>query len=284
LLGIVDRLLGRLHIHTNDFLLARLRVRTRQLVTSVRRDLLMRALYGLQKLAGNLAANVSVRPGHRPQLPPHIVAQLRGFLAPGDVLVTRKEHALTNYFLPGHWPHAALFLGDTAQLEGRGLAGQPSFAARWAQIEACDGDEQKHVLEAMKDGVLIRSLRSPCNTDSVVVLRPRLTTAQIDEALGRGMFHEGKDYDFGFDFTRSDRLVCTEVVYRAYEGVGDVQFKLSSKAGRLVLSGNDLVHQALRAQHFDVAAVFLREVADKLLTERAAHEAVERVATSGDGA
>jgi hypothetical protein len=92
------------------------------------------------------------------------------------------------------------------------------------------------------------------------------------------MFHEGKSYDFGFDFTRSDRLVCTEVVWRAYEGIGGVGFKLSTKAGRLVLSGDDLVKQALREEHFDVSGVYLKEASDSLLTDTAARKVVERVA------
>lgn len=275
---LIDRLLERLKISSSDYLLARLRVRTRQIVTGVQRDLLKRALYGLQKVAGSLAAHVSTRPTHCPALPAEIVAQLREFLSPGDVLVVRKEYAITNYFLPGHWPHAALFLGDHQQLELRGLATRDSFVSRWQRLRDCDARENKRVLEAMKDGVLIRSLRSPCSADSVVVLRPTLSSAQIDEALARGMFHEGKCYDFGFDFTRSDRLVCTEVVYRAYEGVGDVTFTLSPKAGRLVLSTDDLVKKSLREEHFAVAAVYLREAAEKLLVDRAAREVVERVA------
>ncbi len=278
-LAVIDRLLARMKISSTDYLVARIRVRTRQLVTGVQRDLLCRALYGLQKVAGSLAAHISTCPSHRPQLPTAIVAQLREFLSPGDVLVLRKEHAITNYFLPGHWPHAALFLGDSNQLEQRGLATRDCFAARWQRLRDCDAQEPKRVLEAMKDGVLIRSLRSPCGADSIVVLRPTLSATHIDEALSRGMFHEGKCYDFGFDFTRSDRLVCTEVVYRAYEGVGDVAFTLSPKAGRLVLSANDLVQKALREEHFAVAGVYMREASDQLLFDRAARNVVERVAT-----
>jgi len=40
----------------------------------------------------------------------------------------------------------------------------------------------------------------------------------IDEATARGLTHEGKPYNFDFDFTRSGRMVCTQVVYRSYEG------------------------------------------------------------------
>jgi hypothetical protein len=60
-----------------------------------------------------------------------------------------------------------------------------------------------------------------------------------------------------------------------------MQFQLSTKAGRLVLSGNDLVQMAIRDEHFAIAGVYLRETADWLLVDQAAQQAVERVARPG---
>ena len=74
--------------------------------------------------------------------------------------------------------------------------------------------------------------------------------------ITRALGHEGKPYDFDFDFTRSDRLVCTEVVYRAYEGIGGIQFELTRRAGRWTLSAEDLLSMALDGRHFEVAAVY----------------------------
>ena len=83
-----------------------------------------------------------------------------------------------------------------------------------------DQHEPGRVLEAMRDGVWLRSLGNPFRADAIAVVRPMLSQADIAQAIGRGMLHEGKAYDFDFDFTRSDRLVCTEVVYRSYQGIG----------------------------------------------------------------
>lgn len=69
--------------------------------------------------------------------------------------------------------------------------------------------------------------------DAVAVLRPRLTDARRREALARAFSHYGKSYDFEFDFFSTDRLVCTEVVYRAYDGM--VEMPLTRVLSRFAL-------------------------------------------------
>ena len=69
-------------------------------------------------------------------------------LQPGDVLITRHDHAFTNLFLPGYWPHAALYVGSEGDRERMGVSLDAERAARWR------GD--RRVLEALKDGVLFR--------------------------------------------------------------------------------------------------------------------------------
>jgi hypothetical protein len=255
LLELINCLQERLNVRIEEYALARLRVRTRMVATIVHRDLLGRALYGLQKSVSRLISDVYTVPGHHPELAEPVRQELCALLQPGDVLITRKEHALTNYFLPGFWPHAALFLGTPQQLQHLGLSEHANVKPRWRRLLECDLHEPRRVLEAMKDGVWIRSVASPFCSDAIAVLRPRLSQEQIAGALARGLFHEGKPYDFDFDFTRSDRLVCTEVVYRSYEGVGGVSFSLTRRAGRLTLAAEDLIDMALAHQYFDPLAV-----------------------------
>ena len=255
-LAVIGRLGHRLQVSTSQFAAAELRIRTELVISSMRRTLMDRALFGLQKVACLLVSGLSTRPSHRPGLPPEIARELSELLQPGDVLVTRKEHVMTNYFLPGFWPHAALFLGEPAALERLGIHEHPEVRPRWARLLTVDPDEPRRVLEALKDGVWIRSLNSPFGSDAIAALRPRLAASDVAQAIARGMFHEGKSYDFDFDFTRSDRLVCTEVVYRSYEGIGGVRFELSRRAGRLTLAAEDLLRMALERNVFEPLAVF----------------------------
>ena len=112
--------------------------------------------------------------------------ELAGLLRPGDVLVTRHEYALSNLFLPGYWPHAALFVGRPEDRERLGIEIDPDKAERWS------GD--RCVLEALKDGVRFRPLEETASVDALAVLRPRLSNEELVRGLSRVVEHEGKLY------------------------------------------------------------------------------------------
>ncbi len=170
------------------------------------------------------------------------------FLEPGDVIVTRHAKALTNLFLPGFWPHASLYVGTPAQRYSAGIAVDKERESRWVD-DIC-------VLEARKDGVRLRSLDDTLAVDVFVVLRPNIAAEAVSRAVERALKHEGKMYKFDFDFFNSDRIVCTEVVYRAYDGLAGLQFPLQDRAGRKTLSAEDLLDFALDNQAFDPVAIY----------------------------
>jgi len=138
--------------------------------------------------------------------------QMMETLQPGDVLVTRHDTALTNLFIPGFWPHAALFVGTVEQRESMGIQIQSDTEQKWCG-KAC-------MLEALKDGVRFRPITETLAVDNFVVLRPNLSAADIKTGIERVVRHEGKLYNFDFDFFSAERLVCSEVVYRAFDGLG----------------------------------------------------------------
>ncbi|QDT00530.1 YiiX/YebB-like N1pC/P60 family cysteine hydrolase [Adhaeretor mobilis] len=268
---LADQLAERLRPSFTTFLRTRLHVWGRFLKTLFRRDLVGQGLFLVQRYVSGLVSEVSVKPGHQPGVPEQIRAQLLEHLRPGDVFVVRKEFAATNYFLPGYWPHAALYLGCRGDLCNLSVDGHPGFADRTALFDDCQeiAPENPHglrVLEAMKDGVLIRSVDSPLASDSVVILRPQLSTESIADGFCRAILHEGKPYDFDFDFTCSHRMVCTEVVYRAYDGLGDMQFQLERHAGRMALGAQGLIQMALAGRGFTPTAVYSPADAEGVLT------------------
>eukprot|EP00903_Cladosiphon_okamuranus_P003717 g3715.t1 len=154
-----------------------------------------------------------------------------GYLQPGDIIVTRHQDALTNLFLPGFWPHAALYVGP--------------------QEDGCS------IVEAKKDGVRLRKLEETLAVDAFLVLRATgASAADVREVTGRALSHVGKLYDFVFDFRQANRLACTEVVYRSWHGVAGMEFRLGETAGRFCLPAEELISQVLDNGKFRLTAFF----------------------------
>ena len=199
------------------------------------------------KISGRLISEIRNQ-WKRKRVTPVVQRKIKRFLQPGDVIITRHDDAATNLFLPGFWPHASLYIGS--QKERAAL--DPDNTCPQLQRS----QDPKCILEARKDGVLFRELSDTLNVDACTIIRPKLSKQQIRDGIARGMSHEGKEYDFEFDFTRADKLVCTEVVYRAFDGIGDIQLDLTNRSGRLCLSAEDLLDSAVDNQHFTVVAVY----------------------------
>lgn len=221
-------------------------------------------MFTIFKLSGSAIAEMR-NPFKRKRVTPRVRRRIRALLQPGDVIITRHDDAMSNLFLPGFWPHSALYIGNVNDREQLGVNMSDEQWSR-SQDPVC-------VLEAKKDGVLFRSLEETLAVDCCTVLRPRLGPEALAVALSRAVTHEGKLYDFEFDFTRSDCMVCTEVIYRTYHGLEPIEFSLSERAGRYCLSAEDLLDHALDQHHFDVVAVY-GAAGNRLVTGEKARDAL----------
>ena len=218
--------------------------------------------------SGRLVAEMQARWIDK-RVAPTVRGEIAELLRPGDVLVTRHDHAVSNLFLPGYWPHAALYIGFEHDRQRLGIEIDADRSERWS------GD--RCVLEALKDGVRFRPLEQTLGVDAVAVLRPVLSEADVARGITRVVQHEGKLYNFDFDFFRSDRLVCTEVVYRAFDQIGGVHFDLQDRAGRPTLSAEDLLDMALAGHAFRPLCLFgAPSCPDRLLQGEDVHEALAR--------
>jgi len=203
--------------------------------------------FALFRLSGSLIAELRNH-WKRKRITPGVRRKLSKILQPGDVLITRHDDATTNIFLPGFWPHAALHIGTESERQTLGVTmdADRTTGAR----------DPIRFLEARKDGVLFRPLEDTFNVDCCTILRPKLQPDEIATALSNAITHEGKQYDFEFDFRRSNKLVCTELVYRGFHGVGDIEFELSKRAGRLCLPAEDLIDLAIEGRWFEPVCVY----------------------------
>ena len=200
------------------------------------------------------------------------IEMLRARLRPGDILFERREWYLSNMGLPGFWTHAALYVGTTE--ERQSYFSDPGTIAWVKRQGGADGDLERllsqrypeayakaarptkngHascILEAIAEGVSFTSLEYSGAADSIGVLRPRLTKPEKALAILRSFHYSGRPYDFNFDFETDASLVCSELVYKAYEpgpGMKGVVFPIAEIMGRKVSTPNDMVRQ-FSAQH-----------------------------------
>ena len=174
---------------------------------------------------------------------PAQVKELRTKLKPGDVMLERRNWFLSNAFLPGYWPHSAIYVGTAEDIQRLGLNRDPRVQAHWREFVT--RDEKGHervIIEAISEGVVFTALEhSVGEADAAAFLRPNISDDRIREGIARAFSHAGKPYDFEFDFFSTDKLVCSEVVYRAYDG--DIHFPLVDVMGRKTLPPIEIVRQ-----------------------------------------
>jgi uncharacterized protein YycO len=195
------------------------------------------------------------------------IEMLKERLRPGDILFERHEWYLSNMGLPGFWTHAAMYVGTPE--ERRDYFADPETIAWVKNQKIADGDlevllrrrypdayvkattpqedgQAPCIIEAISEGVSFTSLEHSGASDSIGVLRPRLAQPEKALAILRAFHYSGRPYDFNFDFETDATLVCSEVVYRAYEpgtGMRGVVFPITEIMGRKVSTPNNMVRQ-----------------------------------------
>lgn len=158
-------------------------------------------------------------------------------LQPGDILLEKTPFTLTDKSIPGHFGHAAIYIGTADQLREMNGLDLPIVQKNLAKIT-----EGRGVVEALRNGVQLNKLQDFMNVDDVAILRPKnLTLADRLEAVELALGNLGKKYDFNFDVNTTDTIVCSELVYIAYP---QVDFVTKNVLGSFAITPDDI---ALRA-------------------------------------
>ncbi len=205
---------------------------------------------------------------HRALISPAQIVTLRQKMLPGDVMLQRREWYVSNVGLPGFWSHAALYMG-TVDERRRFMAADPAVQ-QWVRAQgetsgdfekllerrypkayalSLKGQEHGHpprVIEAISEGVSFTTLEHSADADSLVTLRPRVSKVEVARAILRSFRYSGRPYDFNFDFQTDATLVCTELVYKAYEpgdGYRGVRLQLEEMVGRTAIPANSIARQ-----------------------------------------
>ncbi|MEW6431022.1 MAG: YiiX/YebB-like N1pC/P60 family cysteine hydrolase [Myxococcota bacterium] len=233
------------------------------------KDTSAHAIFPVQKSFAEWAGDTRVARVGKPLITADDVAKLvLPKLQPGDIIVTRQNWFLSNIGLPGFWPHAELFVGTAQELSATfDLDPEVSawtkaqkekaatftellrkrYPAKW-KVYAEGRDFQGHgpirVIESISEGVSFTAIEHAFGVDYLAAMRPRRAPLDKAKAIERAFNYQGRPYDFDFDFFSDRTLVCTELVYKAYQPGADlkgVQFDLVDVAGRRTLPANELV-------------------------------------------
>ena len=220
--------------------------------------------FPVQKGVSEMMGNIKVwRPGIT-LISMEQIDQLKKKLRPGDILLQRREWYATNVGIPGFWTHAALYIGTPEErerffddplvrewlVENGGVQGtldsllEEKYPDEY-QLSVLP-QEQEHatrVIEAIAEGVSFTTLERSASADSIAVLRPDLPRKSVAQAIIKAYHYSGRPYDFNFDFRTDSALVCSEVVYKAYEGGKEVKglsLPLTEVLDRPLLSPNEI--------------------------------------------
>lgn len=192
------------------------------------------------------------------------IKQLKTELRPGDILLQRREWYASNVGIPGFWTHAALYVGTPEERTAyfktlemvEWLVGQGSrdgtlesiLQVRYPEFYPQSVQPQEKgrlpcVLEAIGKGVSFTTLEHSAAADSIAVLRPRLPKKEIAGAIMNAFQYSGRPYDFNFDFRTDSELVCSELVFKAYQKTDEfngLSLPLTEMLGRPLISPNEI--------------------------------------------
>ncbi|MDP7011095.1 MAG: YiiX/YebB-like N1pC/P60 family cysteine hydrolase [Verrucomicrobiota bacterium] len=202
-----------------------------------------RVVYGATRLAANLVGDTRIV--QREQFISVALVQQavqEKNLQPGDIILTRRNWHLSNAFLPGFWPHAALYVGTEKQLKELGITDK-NAGVGWEDYKNEQEGHPRVILEAVGEGVRFHSAEYTLNADYVMVLRPRFPRLLDPEdkkgALKKALLkafteYHGLPYDFDFDFVDEHKIVCSELIYRIYSK--ELDFDWETVVGKEVVS------------------------------------------------
>lgn len=189
-------------------------------------------------LFGNTVGLVATRHGKLHERE-DVAARMQATLKAGDILLEKTPFRLTDTFIPGHWGHAALWVGGEQELTELGIWHHPLVRPHWQQIRQGRG-----VIEALRSGVEMNTAKKFLNIDDLAVLRyAHIDPATRAQVVLQAFSHIGKPYDFNFDVESTDRIFCSKLVYLVY---GDLSWPTSRMLGRSTISPDNVAQRALR--------------------------------------
>ncbi|MBK8336645.1 MAG: Poxvirus G6 [Sterolibacteriaceae bacterium] len=199
-------------------------------------------------LFGNTVGLVELRRG-KLYGRPEVLSRMSETARAGDILLEKTPFRLTDAFIPGHWGHAAIWVGTETELRALGIWDHAAVHAHQEAIRNGRG-----VVEALRSGVEMNTLAQFLNVDDLALLRQEnLSDAERAAVILQALRQVGKSYDFNFDVETTDRIVCSELVYHAY---GHLEWPTKRVLGRVTISPDNIAVRATGRGLLTIAALY----------------------------
>lgn len=213
-----------------------------------------RATFAVSEFIGNVIAQYEERKGKLYQMSVEEQEKIRNELKLLDILLTKSPFRLTDLFIPGHWGHVGIWVGDKddiPELKRLGVWQQlPDIEAKARSNYGYSGSsfrtliiQGRGTIEALEKGVELNTFASFLNADDLAVIRDvSLTDEEKKEYLLRTFAQVGKEYDFNFDVETHKRIVCSELAFVVYD---DYTWPVEERVGRYTVSPENVAALAL---------------------------------------
>jgi len=197
-------------------------------------------------------------------------ARVHKALRPGDILLSYTAGYASDVFIPGAFKHAMVYVGTPEERHQAGLVrGRLSMVPDNLMDKLLQSIDQPQtasgstadLIESVAEGVKFSNLDHilEFHINRLLVLRPQLDGDDTLQALAEVFLYLGDGYDFNFDFADATEQVCTELVYRAYNGRGRLAFSLTERADRETLSADDIINYYLKHDPTSFSFILLAE-------------------------
>jgi len=181
----------------------------------------------ISRTFGNIAGSIKWRKGYLYKN--HNISQeLKSKLRPLDILLEKTPFALTDLFIPGFYGHVAIHLGTKKQLISNGMWDHHLIIPIRHKIEA-----GFTIIESLRPGVSLNTIEGFLNIDHISIFRVK----SIENDYFNSIYQKyttvlsqfNKEYDFNFDVTTLDKIVCSELIYHTF---GDIKWPTRLRLGR----------------------------------------------------
>ena len=191
----------------------------------------------LSKGFGNSAGLVETRKGKLYDNE-HITSHIASHLRAGDILLEKTPFRLTDKLIPGHWGHAAVYIGTVQELKDLGIWNHALVVKYREEIE-----DNKLIAEALRDGVQLNSLEHFLNIDDFATMQDtQESDSHRASRILRTLKQLGKEYDFNFDIETADKIVCSELIYITST---EVEWETEKVAGVHTISPDNVARKSI---------------------------------------